>query len=100
MPFKCDLQRYSVVITSSSIHSPENPDGRAGTPASLGSLAGVTRDGRRFKMVDGGSYDGNKVGLHKASLIQLMHSFVALQVAFERQILKRVFYLIGYRLWL
>jgi hypothetical protein len=51
-------------------------------------------------MVDGGSYDGNKVGLHKASLIQLMHSFVALQVAFERQILKRVFYLIGYRLWL
>jgi NAD(P)-dependent dehydrogenase (short-subunit alcohol dehydrogenase family) len=29
-----------VVITSSSIHSAENPDGRAGGPATLGSLAG------------------------------------------------------------
>ena len=35
--------RSRVVITASSIHSSENPDGRAGRAATLGALEGVTR---------------------------------------------------------
>lgn len=49
-----------VVITASSVHDPESPGGKQGIPATLGNLEGFSRDGRKFEMVDGNPYNGDK----------------------------------------
>ena len=71
MPFKCNLQRYSVA--EGTLHK-----------AMLGDPFTV----QRIPASDGGGEDA-----------VLLHRGVALQVEFERQILKPVFHLIGFRLW-
>lgn len=48
------------MITASSVHDPESPGGKQGKSATLGDLTGFERDGRKFEMVDGTPYNGDK----------------------------------------
>lgn len=48
-----------VVVTSGDIHNAESPDGKNGSPPTLGGLEGLL-SGPHFTMCDGGAYDGNK----------------------------------------
>jgi hypothetical protein len=64
-------------------------------PSSSASCAAVSCTPSAFD-VFGGSGEGQEVFLLAATRV---HLGVALQVAFERQTLKPVFHLIGYRLW-
>eukprot|EP00904_Undaria_pinnatifida_P002452 jgi/Undpi1/12207/HiC_scaffold_5.g01883.m1 len=55
-----------LVVTASSVHDPDTPGGNVGSKATLGDMSGLTgylaADGasKKFDMVDGGSYDGDK----------------------------------------
>lgn len=59
MPALLSTPHSRVVITSGEIHNPESPDGKNGSPPTLGALAGLA-SGAAFNMCDGGTFDGNK----------------------------------------
>eukprot|EP00903_Cladosiphon_okamuranus_P012458 g11667.t1 len=60
------LRNPRLVVTASSVHDPDTPGGNQGSKATLGDLSGLEQylaaDGadRKFDMVDGGEYDGDK----------------------------------------
>jgi hypothetical protein len=65
-----------IVVTASGVHDPESPGGAQGRTATLGNLEGLERDGRRFEMVDGEPYDGDKAykdSKVKDSRLSVMH---------------------------
>jgi protochlorophyllide reductase len=49
-----------IVITASAVHDPDSPGGAQGKKATLGNLDGFIRDGKKFEMVDGQPYNGDK----------------------------------------
>jgi len=49
-----------LVSTASPVHDPTSGGGDVGAPATLGTLRGMTDNGKSFEMVDGGSYDADK----------------------------------------
>jgi protochlorophyllide reductase len=60
---KSSLAHPRLVVTASSVHDPSTPGGNVGPGATLGNLKGFTdflEKGKRFEMVDGGSYSGDK----------------------------------------
>ena len=49
-----------IVVTSSEVHDPSSPGGSVGKGATLGTLEGLTRDGKAFEMVSGEAFDADK----------------------------------------
>ncbi|CAM9268143.1 unnamed protein product [Sphacelaria rigidula] len=55
-----------LIVTASSVHDPDTPGGNVGSKATLGDLSGLegylAAEGasKKFDMVDGGEYDGDK----------------------------------------
>ena len=60
-----------IVVTASGVHDPESPGGKQGRTATLGDLKGLERDGKKFEMVDGEAYDGDKA--YKDSKVRNVH---------------------------
>jgi len=49
-----------LVSTASPVHDPMSGGGDVGSPASLGTFAGLINGGKSFTMIDGGAYDPDK----------------------------------------
>ncbi|CAN0451620.1 unnamed protein product [Ectocarpus sp. 12 AP-2014] len=60
------LRTPRLVVTASSVHDPDTPGGNQGSKATLGDMSGLERylaadgESKKFDMVDGGEYDGDK----------------------------------------
>lgn len=57
---RSELAHPRIVVTASEVHDPASPGGSVGNGATLGSLEGFERDGKRFEMADGGNFDADK----------------------------------------
>jgi hypothetical protein len=68
-----------LVITASGVHDPQSR-GAQGVPATLGSILGLERHGKRFEMVDGGALNADKA--YKDSKVHTDYILLLLQQDF------------------
>ena len=78
MPHIADSGR--IVVTASSVHDPDSPGGAQGIPATLGQLEGLERavssGTGKFDMVNGGSFNADKVKQDHVWYISCCYSVV------------------------